>query len=128
MSEITTVEAITTERLDQLIAIAEHERLWTVFNSEIRDTLREFRALRERVAMLDARDPPNIYTEYMGLTALSPKLIKDGFDWRDNRINEFLAAASQASFCLREKLPNDVDAKLSVRMLEDARLNVTRRT
>lgn len=119
MNEPLTDAQISPERLDKLIE-------WFSFGyrpSVGGDTLialRELKALRERVAMLDARDPPNIYTEYMGLIALSPKLIKDGFDWRDDKINKLKAAAGQASFCLREKLPNDVDARLSVRMLTDA--------
>lgn len=41
-------------------------------------------------------------------------------DPRDAEIARLRAAASQASFCLRTLLPEDADAQMTVRMLDDA--------
>lgn len=41
-------------------------------------------------------------------------------DPRDAEIARLRAAVSQASFCLRTLLPDDADAQMTVRMLDDA--------
>jgi hypothetical protein len=56
------------------------------------------------------------------ITALEAKCALLAASWKkaEDRVVELEVAARQASFCLRELLPNDPDAKFTVKMLSDA--------